>query len=145
MGILAWLTPGGAIASFVSKVFTGPAIQGLVDGYKAKLSADNTTDKILADVAGREIALRQRQAELDSKAMQMEQGRWWTAAPRAVVQWSLAIFIAKVVVYDKVFGLGTTDPIKDPMIVDAFGKIILMWFGGRTLEKMTQTIVNRIK
>ncbi len=40
-----------------------------------------------------------------------EQGRWWTALPRALVQWSFAIFVVKCVVWDTVLGLVTTEPL----------------------------------
>lgn len=144
MGLFS-LTPGSMIGDLVKTALTGPLVGGMVDGYKAKLSSENTTDKILADIAGRELILDQRQRELDADQNRMEQGRWWTAAPRAIVQWSCALWIAKIVVWDKVLGLGTTiGSINDPLVANAFNLIIAMWFGGRTLEKVTSTVVSRI-
>lgn len=144
MGIFS-LTPGGMIGDLVKNALTGPLIGGMVDGYKAKLSAENTTDKILADVAAKEISVDQRQRELDAQSIQIEQGTWFTRYPRAIVQWSLAIYIAKCVVWDMVLGLGTTPDIKSALVANAFNLIVAMWFGGRTLEKITSTVVNRIK
>jgi hypothetical protein len=74
----------------------------------------------------------------------MEQGRLWTAAPRAIVQWSLAIYIAKCIVWDMVLRLGTTTDIKSALIASAFNLIIVMWFGGRTLGKISSSVVSRI-
>jgi hypothetical protein len=80
--------------------------------------------------------------EFDAQLNQMEKGRWWTAAPRAIVQRSLAIYIAKCIVWD--MGLGTTPDIKSALIASAFNLIIVMWFGGKTLEKISSTVVSRI-
>jgi len=143
MGIFSF-TPGGMLGDVLKNALTGPLIGGMVDGYKAKLSSENTTDKLLADIASRELQADVRQRELDAQLNQMEQGRWWTAAPRAIVQWSLAIYIAKCIVWDMVLGLGTTPDIKSALIASAFNLIIVMWFGGRTLEKISSTVVSRI-
>jgi hypothetical protein len=138
------LTPGGMLGDVLKTALTGPLVGGLVDGYKAKLAAGNNTDTILADIAGKELMVDQRQRELDAMQNQMEQGSWFTRSPRAIVQWSLSIYIAKCVVWDMVLGLGTTPDIKSTLIANAFNLIIVMWFGGRTLEKISSTITSRI-
>lgn len=137
MGLLDIVSPGGWIGGMIKTALTGPLIGGLVDGYKAKLSAENTTDRLLADIAGRQLELERRERELASEQMQMDDGRWWTAAPRAVVMWSCAIFVAKCIVWDKVLALGSTDPLAGD-IANVFGLVIAFWFGGRTLEKITR-------
>jgi hypothetical protein len=136
VGVLDLLSPGKWIGGAIKTALTGPLIGGMVDGYKAKLSAENTTDKLLADLAGRELELERRERELASDQMKMDSGRWWTAAPRAVVMWSCAIFIAKCIVWDKVLALGTTDKLGGD-IANVFGLVIAFWFGGRTLEKIS--------
>lgn len=128
------------LGDFVGKVLVSPLLGTVLDGYKARLAAGNTTDKILADIAGKELVVDQRQRELDAQMNIMEQGTWFTRWPRAIVQWSLAIFIFKVVVWDIVLGLGSTPSIRDPLIANAFNLIVVMWFGGRTLEKITAIV-----
>lgn len=145
MSLLDWFSPAGMIAGFVSKVFTGPMIEGAVGAYKAKLDKDNNVDHVLADIAGKELTVEMRQRELDAQMNLMEQGTWFTRYPRALVQWSIALYIVKVIVWDIVLGLGSTPSLHDPLIQNAFNLIIAMWFGGRTLEKITSTVVNRIK
>jgi len=142
MGLFS-LTPGGMIGDLVKNALTGPLIGGLVDAYKTKLSSGTTQDQMLADLAGKELAVEQRERELAVQQNIADEGRWWTVAPRAIVQWALAIFIAKVVVWDICLGLGSTPSIRDPLIAAAFGKIIIMWFGGRTIEKVSKIIANR--
>jgi hypothetical protein len=139
MGILDILSPAGMIGSVIKTALTGPLIGGMVDGYKAKVAAGNTTEKIYADLAGRELQVEQRERELAVTQNISDNGRWWTSAPRAIVMWSLAIYVAKCVVWDTVLGLGTTPEIKGA-IAAWFGTIMVMWFGGRTLEKITAII-----
>lgn len=134
----------GILGQLLSSTFITPIINGAVGAYKAKLSAENTTDKILADVAGRELIVDQRQRELDAQMNVMDEGRWWTAAPRAIVTWTFALYIAKAVFWDNVLGLGTTPALHGDM-ADLLRQIMVVWFGGRSLEKITKTIVNRIK
>ena len=89
-----------------------------------------------------ELAIKEIEAEIEARRnantiIIAEQGRWWTAAPRAIVQWSFALFVAKVVVWDKVLGLGSTDPLNGDVASWA-GMLMAMWFGGRTIEKVAQ-------
>lgn len=125
---------------------TGPVLQSvtgpLLDAYKAKLAAANNKDKAAVDLAVKAI-----EAEIDARKQATaviisDQGRWWTAAPRAIVQWSLAIYIATLLVWDKTLGLGSHDPLTGDLKEWA-GAIIIMWFGGRTAEKITQIVANR--
>jgi hypothetical protein len=140
MGFLSWIAgPGGWIGDAVKSALTGPIVQGVVDGYKAKLAAGNTSDRIAADLAGRELAVEQRERELAVQQNISDEGRWWTAAPRAIACWSFSIFIAKCVVWDKVLGLGTTDPLAGSLDTWA-GWLMALWFGGRSLEKIARII-----
>ena len=95
----------------LANLLGGPIVSGLVKASQAKLTSDNTAEKIAAGLAARELSVEQRERELAVQQNIADEGRWWTAAPRAVACWSFAIFIAKCVVWDKVLGLGTTDPL----------------------------------
>jgi hypothetical protein len=125
------------------KLFTGPVLNAItgpiVEAYKAKLGAENNQDGKIVELASKAI-----DAEIDarreaSKILIAEQGRWWTAAPRAITCWSFAIFVAKVVVWDKVLGLGSTDALTGDVSGWA-GMVMVTWFGGRSLEKIASTI-----
>jgi hypothetical protein len=115
----------------------GPVIKGLIDGYKAKLDAGNTSEKIAADLAQKDLDLQARERELNVQLSIADNGRWWTAAPRAIVCWSIAIFVLKVIIWDTVLGWGSTAALKG-QVADAFSAVIVMWFGGRTLEKVAR-------
>jgi hypothetical protein len=125
------------------KLFTGPVLNAItgpiVEAYKAKLGAENNQDGKIVELASKAI-----DAEIDarreaSKVLIAEQGRWWTAAPRAITCWSFAIFVAKVVVWDKVLGLGSTDALTGDVSGWA-GMVMVTWFGGRSLEKIASSI-----
>lgn len=123
------------LASFLG----GPVINGLIGAYKAKLASGNTSERIAADIAQRELAVEQREAEVAAQIIIAEEGRWWTAMPRAIVQWSFAIFVFRCVVWDKVLGLGSTDPLGGDIQLWA-GWVMSIWFGGRSLEKIARII-----
>jgi hypothetical protein len=125
--------------SILASLIGGPVVNGIIGGYKAKLSAGNTSERIAADLAEKDIELRRRERELATQLSLQEGGRWWTALPRAIVTYSFAIFVAKVVVYDKVLGWGTTDALGGDVQVWA-GWVMSVWFGGRSLEKIARIV-----
>lgn len=127
------------IAPFLANLLGGPIVNGLLDGYKAKLAAGNTTDRINAELAQRELAVEQREAELNAQIIVAEEGRWWTAMPRAIVQWSFSIFVAKCVLWDTVLGWGSTPALRGD-IASWAGLVMAMWFGGRTVEKVARIL-----
>ena len=136
MGILSWIAgPGGWIGDAIKSALTGPIVQGAVDAYKSKLAAGNDQARIAA-------AVEQRERELAVQQNIADEGRWWTAAPRAIACWAFAIFIAKCVVWDKVLGLGSTDPLTGSLDTWA-GWLMALWFGGRSAEKVARIIARR--
>lgn len=121
----------------LAKLLTGPIISAAIEAYKAKLKAGSDQDKLAADLAGKDLELQAKERELNVQQNVSDAGRWWTAAPRAIVCWAMAIFIAKVVIIDTVLGWGVTPPLKG-LVGDAFQAVIVMWFGGRTIEKVAR-------
>ena len=126
------------LASFLG----GPLINGLISAYKAKLEAANTEGAQAADLAAKAIAADIEARRSAQAIIIAEQGRWWTALPRAIVQWSFAVFVAKCVVWDTVLGWGTTEPLGGDIATWA-GWVMALWFGGRSLEKIATTIWGR--
>src|SRR5262249_18144674 len=101
----------GTILGAIGRLLGGPFAKAALDAYRAKLSAENTSEKIAADLAAREVALEQRERELASQSVLAEQGRWYTALPRPLFAFAFVIYAWKVVVWDKVLALGSTDPL----------------------------------
>ena len=130
--VLAWL--GGLIG--------GPFAKAALDAYRTKLSAENTSEKIAADLAARELDVETRERELATRLLVAEQGRWYTALPRPLFAGAFIIYVWKVVVWDKVLGLGTTDPLGGD--VAQWAMIVLTaYFGGRSLEKVARILAKK--
>lgn len=86
------------LASFVS----GPIIKGVLDGYKAKLDAGNTSERIAADLASREIEVQQREVEANAQIRVAQVGHFWE--PEKLFAYIIVIYFAKIVLWDKVVG-----------------------------------------
>lgn len=123
--------------AILAKLLTGPIISGAIEAYKAKLAAGSNQDTLAADLAGKDLELQAKERELNVQQNISDEGRWWTSAPRALVCWAFAIFVVKAVVWDTVLGLGTTPALKG-MVADWGGSVMVMWFGGRTMEKVAR-------
>lgn len=127
------------VLSWLGNLLGGPFAKAAVDAYRAKLSAENTSEKIAADLAARELAVESREAELATQIVSAEQGRWVTALPRPLFAFAFIIYVWKVVVWDKVLGLGATDPLSGE--VSQWAMIVLTaYFGGRSLEKVARIL-----
>jgi hypothetical protein len=128
--------------SWLGNLLGGPFAKAAVDAYRAKLSAENTSEKIAADLAARELSVEQREAELASQVIIAEQGRWYTALPRPLFAFAFVIYVWKVVVWDKVLGLGSTTALSGD--VAQWAMIVLTaYFGGRSLEKVARILARK--
>ena len=121
------------ILSFLS----GPLLGKLVDAYKLKLDAGNTSERIASDLAGRELEVQKREAELATQYKVATVGAWYS--PDHLFGYIAVVYIGKVVVWDKVLNLGSTDPI----VGDAgvwFGWIVAFWLGKRGAENVARIL-----
>ncbi len=125
--------------AWVASLIGGPIVTGLINAYKAKLEAGNTADRIAADIAIRELAVQQREIEVQSQIVIAEQGRWYTACIRPLFCVPFILFTFKVIVWDKVFGWGTTDAL-DPNMWTVFTTVVAAYFGGRSIEKIARIL-----
>src|SRR4051812_7651902 len=123
----------GAIARALLGFVSGPVLGKVLDAYKAKLAANNDADRIAADLAAKELLLELREAELADRQNDRDEGRWWTAAPRAIVCWSFAMYVFHMVVWCGMWGLG-----RPFLLTGDLGKwaglVMVAWFGGRSAE-----------
>jgi hypothetical protein len=125
-----------------AQFLTAPIIGGFIEAYKAKLSADNTQDRTAADLAAKAIAAEIEARKSANAVIIAEQGRWYTAMIRPLLALPVIIYLWKVIVWDKVLGLGTTDAIGGDVGIWA-GTIVTTYVGGRSLEKIARTIWRR--
>jgi hypothetical protein len=123
--------------AWLGSLVGGPVITGLINAYKAKLDASNTKDHIAADLAVKEIEAEISARKEASAVIIAEQGRWYTAIIRPMLTLPVIIYLWKVIVWDKVMGLGATDPLTG-IIADWSGMIVTAYVGGRSIEKVAR-------
>lgn len=126
-GVVSWL------GSFLS----GPLLKSAADAYKAKLTAGNDAGRIAADLAAKEISLQQREAELQTEYRKASLGYWYE--PDKLMGYAVAIYIGKLLIYDKVLGLGTTDPLAGWVETTA-NLVVSFYFAKRGFENVARII-----
>jgi len=94
-----------AIISFLG----GPVIKGLIDAYNLKLKAANADAKIAADLAATEIAAQQSEIQAQTQLKIAEIGHHWEV--EKLFAYVTLLYYGKLLVWDKVLGLGSTDPL----------------------------------
>lgn len=122
-----------AILSFLG----GPVIKGLIDAYQAKLKAGNVESKIAADLAAGEIAAQVSETNAIMQYRVAEIGHWYE--PDKLLGYCVVIYFAKLLVFDKVMGLGTTDPLAGFASTTA-NLIVSFYFAKRGFENVARII-----
>jgi hypothetical protein len=96
----------------------------------------------VADLAAKAIVAEIEARKSADTIIIAEQGRWYTAIVRPLLAAPVIIYLWKVIVWDKVLGFGTTDPILGDVGIWS-GLIVTTYVGGRSLEKIANTIWSR--
>lgn len=125
--MLAWL------ASFIS----GPIVNGIISGYKAKLAAGNTSEKIAADLAQRELAVQEAEIQAQAQLKVAEVGHPWE--PEKLFAYILVIYFGKVFLWDAAFHFGETDAVRGDTGQWA-GMIMMFYFGKRGVENVARIL-----
>ncbi|MGM4987433.1 hypothetical protein [Tardiphaga sp. 841_E9_N1_2] len=122
-----------AIISFLG----GPVIKGLIDAYNAKLKAGNVESRIAADLAAGEIAAQTAETQAITQYRIASLGYWWE--PEKIMGYTVAFYFAKLLIYDKCLGWGTTDPLIGWSGTVATA-VVSFYFGKRTFENVARII-----
>jgi len=117
----------------------GPVVSALIEAYKAHLTATTTDKTIAADLAAKEIAAQQADVATAGSIVLAEQDKWYTACIRPLMALPFIVFTWKVIIIDKVMGMGTT-PALDPNLWGIFMSIVVAYFGGRSIEKVARIL-----
>lgn len=140
---MEWLL-GKLIAAPVIGAILGPIINGLLTAQKQKLDAVGSHEAVTVDLAKRSFELDQKEAEVNASVVIAEQGNWVTRSVRPMFALPFIIFCWKVVVWDKVLGLGTTDPL-DPKMWGVFMAVVIAYMGGRSAERVADKLAGIFK
>lgn len=124
-----WMT----ILSFIG----GPVIKGLIDAYQARLKAGNTSEKIAADLAAGEIAAQTAETQAITQVRIAEIGHPWE--PDKLMGYFVAIYFGKLLIWDKVLGLGSTDGLQGFAATTA-NLVVSFYFVKRGFENVARII-----
>lgn len=124
-----WMT----LMSFIG----GPVIKGLIDAYQAKLKAGNVDNRIAADLAAGEIASQTAETQAITQYRIAEIGHWYE--PDKLMGYAVAVYLAKLLIWDKVLGLGVTDPLLG-WSGTVSTTIVAFYFGKRGFENVARII-----
>ena len=124
-----WMT----ILSFIG----GPVIKGLIDAYQAKLKAGNTSEKIAADLAANEIAAQTAETQAITQYRIAEIGHPFE--PDKLMGYFVAIYFGKLLIWDKVLGLGVTDGLSGFAATTA-NLVVSFYFVKRGFENVARII-----
>jgi len=122
-----------AIISFLG----GPVIKGLIDAYNLKLKAANADAKIAADLAATEIAAQQSEIQAQTQLKIAEIGHHWEV--EKLFAYVTLLYYGKLLLWDKVLGLGSTDPLTG-WALWAANLIIGFYFVKRGFENVARII-----
>jgi hypothetical protein len=115
----------------------GPVVSGLISAYQEHLKAMTATASIAADLAGKEIAAQQLEIQANTQLKIAEIGHPWE--PEKLAFYIVLVFFAKCIIWDTVFGLGTTPPLKGDVSLWS-GLVMSFYFGKRTFENVARII-----
>jgi hypothetical protein len=115
----------------------GPVIKGLIDAYQAKLKAGNISERIAADTAAHEIAAQVQETNAIMQYRIAEIGHWYE--PDKLMGYFVAAYFGKLLIWDKVLGLGTTDPLAG-FAATTSHLVVSFYFAKRGFENIARII-----
>lgn len=124
-----WMT----ILSFLG----GPVVKALIEAYQAKLRAGNLDSKIAADLAAGEIASQTAEINAVMQYRIAEIGHWYE--PDKLMGYCVTLYFAKLLVWDKVLGLGSTDALAGFAAITA-NLVVSFYFAKRGFENVARII-----
>ena len=118
-----------------------PIVTGLLTAQKQKLDAAGSHEARVAEIAQKALDLDKREAEINAQVVIAEQGNWVTRWVRPVWAAPFILITWKIVVWDNMFGWGTTAPL-DARMWTVFTLMVGAYFGGRSAEKVATTVAS---
>lgn len=115
----------------------GPVIKGLIDAYQAKLKAGNTSEKIAQDAAADEQATQRIEIQAQTQYRIAALGYWYE--PDKIMGYAVAVYVCKLLIWDKVLGLGSTDALAGWIEITA-NLIVGSYFAKRGFENVAQIL-----
>jgi hypothetical protein len=115
----------------------GPVVSGLINAYQAHLKATTANNTIAADLAAKEIAAQIAETEEITKYRIAEIGHPFE--PDKLMGYFVAVYFGKLLIWDKVLGLGVTDGLQGFASVTA-NLVVSFYFAKRGFENVARII-----
>ena len=115
----------------------GPVVKGLLSAYQSYLTAQTTDRQTAAKLAAQEIAAQQALAETQAKLKRAEIGHAFE--PEKLAFYVVLAYFAKGVVWDTMFGFGTTGPLTGNLNLWA-GMVMSFYFTKRGFENVARIL-----
>lgn len=128
-----WLS----IMSFIG----GPVVKGLIDAYNLHLKATTTDKQTAVVLAGQEIAAQTAETQAITQLKIAQIGHPWEI--EKLFAYVTLFYYAKLLIWDKVLGLGSTDPLTG-WVLWAANLVIGFYFTKRAAENVS-TIITAIR
>ena len=124
-----WLT----IMQFIG----GPVVSGLISAYREHLKATTTDKQTASALAGQQIAAETADVQAVNQLKMAQIGHPWEV--EKLFAYVTLFYYAKLLIWDKIMALGSTDPLTGWALVAA-NLVIGFYFTKRTAENVTTII-----
>lgn len=130
-----------SILAWLGSLLSGPFIQAVLQGYTAKLTAQDTAEQIQANLAAQKAQIDARREALEQQIVIAEEGKYWP-----VVRWGFAfpfmLFNFKVIVWDRMLHWGATDPLSNDL-TQLEMVIVAAYFGHSALTNVGRALARK--
>ena len=126
-----------AFATLIFQFLGGPVAKALVGAYHDHLQATTTDNMTAAKLAGQEIGAQQAEILAESQLKIAEIGHPWEV--EKLFAYVTLVYYFKLLIWDKVLGIGTTDPLVGWVSVTA-NLVISFYFVKRSFENVARII-----
>lgn len=126
-----------ALLAPILNSFFGSAFGSMVEGYKAKLAAGNTTEKIAADLASRELAVQQTEVQAQAQLRIAEVGHFWE--PDKLFEYTMWVFFSYALIWCGMLHYAVYVPLSGEVLQWA-GMIMVFLFGKRGFENVARIL-----
>lgn len=124
------------LAPLLNSIF-GQAFTSIVAAYQAKLTSENTTQSIEANLAARELAVQQAEIQAQNQLRIAEIGYWYE--PDKLFEYTLWVFFANALIWDNMLGYSEYHPLQGDLLTWS-GLIMAFLFGKRGIENVARII-----
>jgi hypothetical protein len=128
--------------SLILSFLGGPFINGLLNAYGVYLKSQNTAESIAANLAARELALQAQEIQYQTQYRIAELGYWYE--PDKLMGYMVALLLGKIILWDTVLGLGTTN-LHAGWMTTTCNLIVGFYFGKRGIENVAKIIQRIVK